>query len=69
MKAHELRNLEDEALRAKLDDYYQELFNLRFQKVTGRLANTSRPRQVRRDIARIKTILRERELEQEFGEF
>jgi large subunit ribosomal protein L29 len=69
MKAHDLRNLEDEKLRTMIDDYYQELFNLRFQKVTGRLANTSRPRQVRRDIARIKTILRERELEQEFGEW
>jgi len=69
MKAHELRNLEDEKLRAMIDDYYQELFNLRFQKVTGRLANTARPRQVRRDIARIKTILRERELEQELGEW
>ncbi len=67
MKAHELRNLEDDRLYAMLDDSYQELFNLRFQKVTGRMTNTSRPRQVRRDIARIKTILRERELEQEFA--
>mgnify|MGYP002396028678 CR=1 FL=1 len=62
MKASELRNLDDEQLRTQLGDYYKELFNLRFQKVTGKLTNTSRPRQVRRDIARIKTIMREREL-------
>ncbi|NJL04818.1 MAG: 50S ribosomal protein L29 [Chloroflexaceae bacterium] len=62
MKAQELRSLKDDALRERLMECYQELFNLRFQKVSGRLANTARPRQVRRDIARIKTIQREREL-------
>ncbi|NJO04758.1 MAG: 50S ribosomal protein L29 [Chloroflexaceae bacterium] len=62
MKAQELRNLKDEELKERLLEFYQELFNLRFQKVSGRLANTARPRQVRRDIARIKTILRERRL-------
>lgn len=65
MKANELRSLETEKLVSQLEDYYQELFNLRFQKVTGKLTNTARPRQVRRDIARIKTILRERELDQQ----
>lgn len=65
MKANELRNLDSAQLKAQIDDYYKELFNLRFQKVTGKLTNTARTRQVRRDIARIKTILRERELEQE----
>lgn len=63
MKASELRNLENAELVSRLDECYKELFNLRFQKVTGKLTNTARPRQVRRDIARIKTILRERELE------
>ncbi len=63
MKAHDLRRMTDEELQEQLEDFYQELFNLRFQKVSGRLTNTSRPRQVRRDIARVKTILRERELE------
>ena len=63
--ASELRNLEDTKLRDQLNGYYEELFNLRFQKVTGRMTNTSRPRQVKKEIARIKTILRERELEQE----
>lgn len=64
MKAHELRRLSDDELQEQLEDFYQELFNMRFQKVAGRLTNTARPRQVRRDIARIKTIMRERELEQ-----
>jgi large subunit ribosomal protein L29 len=63
--ANELRNLEAAALREQLKGYYEELFNLRFQKVTGRLTNTARPRQVKKEIARIKTVLRERELEQE----
>lgn len=63
--ASELRNLDEEALREELSGYYEELFNLRFQKVTGRLTNTTRPRQVKKEIARIKTVLRERELGQE----
>lgn len=63
--ANELRNLDDAKLREQLKGYYEELFNLRFQKVTGRLTNTARPRQVKKEIARIKTVLRERELEQE----
>jgi large subunit ribosomal protein L29 len=64
VKANELRNLDDAALRQQIKDNYEELFNLRFQKVAGRMTNTARPREVRREIARIKTILRERELEQ-----
>ncbi len=63
MKASDLRNQDDEKLRAELKGFDVELFNLRFQQVTGRLTNTARFKQVRRDIARIKTILRERELE------
>ena len=62
MKASDLRNQDDEKLRAELKGFDVELFNLRFQQVTGRLTNTARFKQVRRDIARIKTILREREL-------
>lgn len=62
MKAHELRALNLGELAAKLDDAYQELFNLRFQKASGHLTNTARNRQVRNEIARIKTILREQEL-------
>ncbi|MEI7643185.1 MAG: 50S ribosomal protein L29 [Chloroflexales bacterium] len=63
MKASELRNQDDEKLRAELKGFDVELFNLRFQQVTGRLTNTARFKQVRKDIARIRTILRERELE------
>ncbi len=62
MKTDELRKLDNEQLRAKLKECYEELFNLRFQQAMGKLTATSRPRVVRRDIARIKTILREREL-------
>jgi large subunit ribosomal protein L29 len=64
-KASELRSIEDADLRDQIKGYYEELFNLRFQKVTGRLTNTARTRQVKKEIARIKTVLRERQLEQE----
>jgi large subunit ribosomal protein L29 len=63
--ANELRSLDEAALREQLQGYYEELFNLRFQKVTGSMNNSARPRQVKKDIARIKTVLRERELAQE----
>jgi len=62
MNASELRNKTEAELQGDLDDAYQELFNLRFQKTTGQLANTGRVGEVRRDIARIKTVQREREL-------
>lgn len=68
MKAHELRTLSAGELYGRLDEGYQELFNLRFQKATGQLTNTARKGQVRREIARIKTILRERELAVEESE-
>jgi len=63
VKASELRNLETEKLRDQLKGFDEELFNLRFQQVTGRLTNTARFKLVRKEIARVKTILRERELE------
>jgi large subunit ribosomal protein L29 len=62
MKTDELRNLDDERLRAQIKEHQEELFNLRFQHVMGKLTATGRPRVVKREIARIKTILREREL-------
>jgi large subunit ribosomal protein L29 len=62
MKASELRSKTDAELEGDLDDLYQEQFNLRFQRTTGQLANTSRLNEVRRDIARVKTVQREREL-------
>jgi large subunit ribosomal protein L29 len=62
MKTDELRNLDDEKLRAQIKEYQEELFNLRFQQVMGKLTASGRPRIVKREIAQIKTILREREL-------
>ncbi|RIK54056.1 MAG: 50S ribosomal protein L29 [Chloroflexi bacterium] len=62
MKNSELRSKTDAELANQLDDSYEELFNLRFQKATGKLTNTARVGVVRRQIARIKTVLREREL-------
>lgn len=62
MKLSELRSKTDAELANQLDDSYEELFNLRFQKATGKLTNTARVQVVRREIARIKTLLREREL-------
>ena len=58
----ELRNLADEELLTKLREAKEELFNLRFQAATGQLENHGRLRAVRKDIARLYTILREREL-------
>jgi large subunit ribosomal protein L29 len=58
----ELRNSDDAELVQKLRDSKEELFNLRFQGATGQLENHGRLRAVRKDIARIYTILREREL-------
>ena len=60
--AGELRELTEDELTAKLREYKEELFNLRFQSATGQLANTRRLRVVRHEIARIDTVLREREL-------
>jgi large subunit ribosomal protein L29 len=62
MKAQEVRGMTNADLARRLDDAYQEMFNLRFQRATGKLTNTARINQVRKDIARIKTVLREREL-------
>ncbi|WP_366077286.1 50S ribosomal protein L29 [uncultured Aeromicrobium sp.] len=60
--AAELRALSADELSAKLKEAKEELFNLRFQNATGQLDNTARLRTVRREIARIYTVIREREL-------
>ena len=57
MKAEELRGQTKDQLTDQLVDQCKEQFNLRFQKASGQLENTARVRQVRRDIARIKTVL------------
>jgi large subunit ribosomal protein L29 len=62
MDIQEVRSLSTGELASRLDDFYQELFNLRFQRATGQLSNTARKREVKRSIARIKTVLRERQL-------
>ena len=64
-KATELRELPDEELLARIEGAKEELFNLRFQLATGQLDNPSRLREVRHDMARIATVLREREIETE----
>jgi large subunit ribosomal protein L29 len=61
MKARELRELGIDELFQKERDLKEELFNLRFQRATGQLENPMRLTQVKRDIARVKTMLRERE--------
>jgi large subunit ribosomal protein L29 len=62
MKASELRDMTNEELNERVNELKAELFNLRFQLATGQLENPMRIREVKRNIARIKTILREREL-------
>ena len=62
MQIHEIRALSVDELSVKLHDVEEELFNLRFQLTIGQLENHSRITQLKRDIARLKTILREREL-------
>ena len=59
MKADDLRSKTADELRDAVMDLRKEQFNLRFQKASGQLENTARAREVRRDIARVKTILRD----------
>ena len=60
MDAATLRGMDDATLMKQLDDLYQELFNLRFQRAAGQQPNFNRIGQVKRDIARVKTVQRER---------
>jgi large subunit ribosomal protein L29 len=64
VKARELRDLSAAELRQKEQDFTTELFNLKFQHATGQLENTERLPEVRRDLARVKTILRQKILAQ-----
>ena len=63
MKATDLRDLPFEELREKLGEAKEEIFNLRFQLATNQLDNTDRMRRVRREVARIATVMREQEIE------
>ena len=60
MKASDIRARTDDELTEQVETMGKEIFNLRFQRASGQLENTARVRQVRRDIARIKTVLGER---------
>ncbi len=59
MKVSEIRELGPEEMQSKVDDLREELFNLRFQHGTGQLENTQKLKQTKKDIARLKTIMRE----------
>ena len=61
MKAKEVKAKTSDELTGELDQLHKEVFNLRFQKASGQLENTARVREVRRTIARIKTVLGERQ--------
>ncbi len=61
-KLDDLRVASDAELNKQLDDLYHEMFNLRFQRTAGQMPNTNRLKEVRRDIARLRTLMREREL-------
>lgn len=61
MKAEDLRQKTDDELNTQLLDLKKEQFNLRFQAASGQLENTARSREVRRDIARVKTLLGQRQ--------
>lgn len=63
MKAKDVRDLTENELEVKLSELKEELFNLRFQLATGQLDNPMRISAVRKNIARVKTVMRERELD------
>ena len=65
MKANEIRDLATSEIELKVKSLKEELFNLRFQLATGQLENTARIREVRKAIARMKTVIREREISAE----
>ena len=65
MKAEEIRLLTETEIYAKLSDLRQEKMNLRFQAVSGQLSDLSRVKEVRRDVARMETILREMEMKKQ----
>ena len=65
MKAAEIRKMSVAEIQEALDDAHHELMNFRFQTITGQMTDTSRVRFLRRDIARMETILRERQLAEE----
>lgn len=67
MKASEIKDLSMEEMLRKLDDLKEEFFNLRFQHETGQLENPQKMKQTKRDIARVKTLIKQSELNNETG--
>ena len=67
MKVNEIRNLTTEEIITKIKESKEELFNLRFQQATGNLEKPSRIKDLRHQVARLKTVLREREMSKEEG--
>ena len=67
-KAAEIRELSSDELETRLAETTEELFNLRFQNATGQLDNYRRLAQLRREVARINTVLRERQLDEDTGD-
>ncbi len=65
MKNKDIRELSSEEITKKIEEYKEELFNLRFSQATGNLEKPSRIRELRKLVARMKTILRERELKED----
>jgi len=62
VKVNDIRNMETAELEKQVEDFKKELFGLRFQLATGQLENTAHIKEVRKSIAKIKTVIREREL-------
>ena len=62
LKSQEIRDLSHEEMVKKLEETKEELFNLRFQNATGQLDNYKRIRELKRDVARIKTVMRQQEI-------
>jgi large subunit ribosomal protein L29 len=67
MKIDEIRNLNDDEILNALEDQKEAMFNLRFQSASGQLEDTNAPRRAKRTIARLKTVMRERQLAAELA--
>lgn len=61
MKAFEIRNMTDQEIQTKLEETYEEIFNLRFQQAIGQAKDSNRVKLLKRDVARMKTVMNERE--------
>jgi large subunit ribosomal protein L29 len=67
MQIHEIRNLSEQQLQEELENSYKELMNLRFRAATNQLTDTNQPRKTRKNIARLLTVMRQREQERELA--